>query len=62
MSSMRSAHDIMNELFEKIEQCSKDGSSFGVNCGYTAIDEALSGFNKASLNVIGSRPSMGKSS
>ncbi|MFR9670443.1 MAG: DnaB-like helicase C-terminal domain-containing protein [Rikenellaceae bacterium] len=52
----------MNELFEKIEQCSKDGSSFGVNCGYTAIDEALSGFNIASLNVIGSRPSMGKSS
>lgn len=51
------------EVFELVRQRYENpGALSGVPCGYTDLDEMLSGLNASDLIVLAGRPSMGKTS
>lgn len=55
--------DVVGEAFERLEKvhAEKDGIR-GVPTGFKALDNKLSGFQKADLIILAARPSMGKTS
>ena len=54
--------DTLEEAFERIELLSKHKRSpRGIPTGFAALDNILSGFQKADLIILAARPSLGKS-
>lgn len=67
MSSRKKVSDLVHikysieEVYQKIHQLSKNEiKSTGVATGYVAIDQKTQGLHPQTLNIIGARPSMGK--
>ena len=55
--------NILGETFERIDRLSKHQALYrGVATGFKQLDNMLSGFQRADLIILASRPSMGKSS
>ena len=55
--------DTLEEAFERIDMLSKyERRPRGVPSGFTDLDNILSGFQKADLIILASRPALGKSS
>jgi replicative DNA helicase len=53
--------ELMGLVIDDIERLQEQGHSItGVPTGYTDLDDLLSGMQPSTLNVIGARPSMGK--
>ncbi len=59
--STKAITDLMGLVIDDIERLQEQGHSVtGVPTGYTDLDDLLSGMQPSTLNVIGARPSMGK--
>lgn len=55
--------DVLTESFDRIDELHKDkGSIRGVPTGFKDLDNLLAGLQPSDLNIIASRPSMGKTS
>ena len=53
--------ELMKEAIERIEENFSRGDTItGVATGYADLDELLSGLQPSTLNIVGSRPAMGK--
>lgn len=50
----------LTETFETIESYHKKGGVTGISTGFPVLDELMSGFQKADLNIVAARPGMGK--
>lgn len=54
-------HEVVFKTSQIIEQQYKNHDSYsGIPCGFSRLDNMTSGFQKSELNIIGARPSMGK--
>jgi replicative DNA helicase len=61
--SMRPLHLLLGEGLDRIEELGKLGQSItGVASGYHELDKILLGFQPSTLNIVGARPGMGKTS
>lgn len=56
--------DTLVEAWDRLERLSREGGKElrGVSTGFAALDNKLSGFQKADLIILAARPSMGKTS
>jgi replicative DNA helicase len=53
--------DLLGYVIDDVERLQEQGHSItGAPSGYTDVDELLSGIQPSTLNVVGARPSMGK--
>lgn len=53
---------VVNRTLSLLEERGRRATpSLGINTGYAKLDELLGGFQNATLNIVASRPSMGKS-
>ena len=60
---MRPLHELLGAGLDRIEELGQRGSSItGVATGYHELDKILLGFQPSSLNIVGARPGMGKTS
>jgi replicative DNA helicase len=61
--TMAPLHDLLLKGLDRIEELGQRGSSItGVATGYHELDKILLGFQPSSLNIVGARPGMGKTS
>ncbi len=59
--STKQITDLLGAVVDDIERIQEQGHALtGVPTGYTDLDELLSGLQPSTLNVVGARPSMGK--
>ena len=59
--STKQITDLLGGVVDDIERIQEQGHALtGLPTGYTDLDELLSGLQPSTLNVIGARPSMGK--
>ena len=60
---MRPLRHLLGPGLDRIEELGQRGSSItGVATGYHELDKILLGFQPSSLNIVGARPGMGKTS
>ena len=56
-------HELLGKGLDRIEELGKLGKSItGVASGYHELDKILLGFQPSTLNIVGARPGMGKTS
>jgi replicative DNA helicase len=61
IDSTRPLSDLLGETFDDLQSAYERGSSItGLATGYHDLDDLLSGLQPDTLNVVGARPSMGK--
>jgi replicative DNA helicase len=61
--TMRPLHELLGAGLDRIEELGQRGSHItGVATGYHELDQILLGFQPSSLNIVGARPGMGKTS
>jgi replicative DNA helicase len=61
--SMQPLKDLLGQGLDRIEELGKLGKSItGVASGYHELDKILLGFQPSTLNIVGARPGMGKTS
>jgi len=61
--TMAPLHGLLIKGLDRIEELGNRGSEItGVASGYTELDKILLGFQPSSLNIVGARPGMGKTS
>jgi len=61
VDSTRPLSDLLGETFDDLQAAYERGSAItGVPTGYNDLDELLSGLQPDTLNIVGARPSMGK--
>ena len=61
VDSTRPLSDLLGEAFDDLQAAYERGSALtGVATGYHDLDELLSGLQPDTLNIVGARPSMGK--
>ncbi len=56
---------ISQETFDRLQKIADPvtrSDYIGINCGISELDEALTGFNKSNLIILGARPGVGKTS
>lgn len=56
---------IKNETYDRLQKIADPATRsdfIGINCGISELDEALTGFNKSNLIILGARPGVGKTS
>jgi replicative DNA helicase len=59
--STRPLADLLQTTMSHLEETYERGNAItGVPTGFTDLDELLSGLQRATLNIVGARPSMGK--
>lgn len=59
--STKQITELLGEVVDDIERIQEQGHALtGLPTGYTDLDELLSGLQPSTLNIIGARPSMGK--
>ncbi|MBR2743429.1 MAG: replicative DNA helicase [Clostridia bacterium] len=58
-----SIRDVMMESLKRLREMQSDPEAFlGLNLGFSALDEKLTGINPSDLVIIAARPAMGKTS
>lgn len=64
VSESYQAGDLLEEVFEEIDQKSKldDSVAIGVPSGFIDLDSTTTGFHPSQMIIIGGRPAMGKTS
>jgi replicative DNA helicase len=61
VDSTRPIADLLQSTMSHLEETYERGNALtGVPTGFTDLDELLSGLQRATLNIVGARPSMGK--
>ncbi len=61
--SMYPLRELLGKGLDRIEELGQRGSAItGVASGYHELDKILLGFQPSSLNIVGARPGMGKTS
>jgi replicative DNA helicase len=61
--TMAPLHELLGKGLDRIEELGQRGSSItGVASGYTELDKITLGFQPSTLNIVGARPGMGKTS
>ena len=59
----RPIKDLIDQTMDRLEQAYERGTTItGAPTGYHDLDELLSGLQKSTLNIVGARPAMGKTS
>ncbi|MBR1983883.1 MAG: replicative DNA helicase [Clostridia bacterium] len=62
-SSMKKIGSIIPDVMTKLDELSKDTSSFrGIKTGFKGIDKLLNGLQKSDLIILAARPGVGKTS
>ncbi len=63
VDTMRPLRELLGAGLDRIEELGQRGSEItGVPSGYHELDKILLGFQPSSLNIVGARPGMGKTS
>lgn len=58
---LNETHELLSEVFDEIEKNIKNRKEFiGINSGIEKLDYLLQGFREGDLNIIASRPAIGK--
>lgn len=61
VDSTREIQELLNETMDQLEENYERGDTItGAATGYDDLDELLSGLQPSTLNIVGSRPAMGK--
>lgn len=61
VSSTSHLKGLLEEALTRLDEIFKNGDGLaGISTGFTALDDLLSGLQHSTLNVVGARPSMGK--
>ena len=59
---LRPASTVLDELFDQVEQRSKQNGIFGIPTGFIDLDRLLGGMQPSDLLIVAGRPGMGKTS
>jgi replicative DNA helicase len=63
VDSTRQIQELLNETMDQLEENYERGDTItGAATGYDDLDELLSGLQPSTLNIVGARPAMGKTS
>jgi len=61
IDNLNETHELLSDVFDEIEENIKSRKGFiGINSGVEKLDYLLQGFREGDLNIIASRPAIGK--